>query len=55
MCYQEYIKIWQIKEKHENPCFQGSKINFYYSVATPLIDLLIKEIKEALFDVKDLM
>ena len=31
-----------------------SKINFYYSVATPLIDLLIKEIKEALSDVKDL-
>ena len=29
--------------------------NFHYSVATPLIELLIKEIKEALFDAKDLM
>ena len=38
--------------------FQSSKINtqnFHYSVATPLIELLIKEIKEALFDVKKLM
>ena len=52
---------WHLTDLWETPkslCFQGSKINtqnFHYSVATPLIELLMKETKEALFDVKDLM
>ena len=47
-----------LRETQKPLCFQGSQINirnFHYSVVTPLIELLIKEIKEALFDVKDLM
>ena len=57
--YQEHNDILtDLGETRKSLCFQGSQINtknFHYSVATPLIELLIKEIKEALFDVKDLM
>ena len=54
--YQEYIDILtDLGETNKYLCFQGSQINtqnFHYSAAIPLIELLIKEIKEALFDVK---
>ena len=54
--YQEYIDILtDLGETKKSLCFQGSQINkqnFHYSAAIPLIELLIKEIKEALFDVK---
>ena len=53
-----YWHLTDLGETRKPLCFQGSQINirnFHYSVATPLIELLIKEIKEALFDVKDLM
>ena len=53
-----YWHLTDLGEKRKSLCFQGSKINtqnLHYSVATPLIELLIKEITEALFDVKDLM
>ena len=54
--YQEYIDILtDLGETKKSLCFQGSQINkqnFHYSAAIPLIELLIKEIKEALFDGK---
>ena len=54
--YQEYIDILtDLGETKKSLCFQGSQINtqnFHYSAAITLIELLIKEIKEALFDVK---
>ena len=53
--YQEYIDILtDLGETRKSLSLQGSQINiqnFHYSVATPLIELLVKEIKEA-FDVK---
>ena len=57
--YQEYVDIsTDLGETQKSLCFQGSQINtrkFHYSVATPIIELLIKEIKETLFDVKKIM
>ena len=54
--YQEYIDILtDLGETQKFLRFQGSQINiqnFHYSVATPIIELLMKEIKEA-FDVKE--
>ena len=54
--YQEYIDILtDLGETRKSLRFKGSQINiqnFRYSVATPIIELLIKEIKEA-FNVKE--
>ena len=54
--YQEYIDILtDLGETRKSLRFQGSQINiqnFQYSVATSIIELLIKEIKEA-FNVKE--
>ena len=54
--YQEYIDILKdLGETRKSLRFQGSQINiqnFQYSVATSIIELLIKEIKEA-FNVKE--
>ena len=48
--YQEYIDILtDLGETRKSLCFQGSQIiiqNFYCSVATSLIELLIKEIRK---------
>ena len=53
--YQECIDILtDLGETRKSLSLQGSQINiqnFHYSVATPLIELLVKEIKKA-FDVK---
>ena len=54
--YQEYIDILKdLGETRKSLRYQGSQINiqnFQYSVATSIIELLIKEIKEA-FNVKE--
>ena len=55
---KNYWHLTDLGETRKSLCFQGSKINtqnFHYSLATRLIELLIKEIKEASFDVRDLM
>ena len=49
--------LTDLGETRKSLYFQGSQINtqnFHYSVATPLIELLITKMTEA-FDVKDLM
>ena len=54
--YQEYIDIFKdLGETRKSLRYQGSQINiqnFQYSVATSIIELLIKEIKKA-FNVKE--
>ena len=54
--YQEYTDILtDLGETRKSLRFQGSQINiqnFHYSVAKPIIELLIKEIKEA-FNAKE--
>ena len=53
-----YWHLTDLEETRKFSYFQGSQINtqnFHYSAATPLNKLLTQEIKEALFDVKDLI
>ena len=49
--YQEYIDILaDLGQAQKSFCFKGRQINiqsFHYIVATPLVALLIKEIKES--------